>query len=138
MLIAAFILVISIAALMQFAVFAWRASLLRTVSERFANESDATLQPHPDLLTSSSFREVVTVYDELCPELEAGPTSNLRAVSFYYALMSFVNRVGGLFLPAEGFSWTHREMALCTQYATVRLSQRLERNISVVSQARSF
>jgi hypothetical protein len=138
MLIAAFILVISIAAMMQFAVFAWRASLLRTVSERFANESDATLQPHPDLLTSSSFQEVVTVYDELCPELEAGPTPNLHAVSFYYGLMSFVNRVGGLFIPAEGFSWTHREMALCTQYATVRLSQRLERNITVVSQARSF
>src|ERR1700722_11744193 len=97
MLIAAFILVISIAAMMQFVVFAWRASLLRTVSERFVNESDATLQPHPDLLTSSSFQEVVSVYDELCPELEAGPTSNLRAVSFYYALMSFVNRVDGLF-----------------------------------------
>ena len=138
MLIAAFILVISIAALMQFAVFAWRASLLHTVSERFANASDATLQPHPNLLSSSSFQEVVTVYDELCPELEAGSTPNLHAVSFYYALLGFVNRVGGLFLPAEGFSWTHREMALCTQYATVRLSQRLERNISVVSQARSF
>jgi hypothetical protein len=138
MLIAAFILVISIAALMQFAVFAWRASLLRTVSERFVDEADATLQPHPKLLTSSSFQEVVAVYDELCPELEVGSTPNLHAVSFYYALMGFVNRVGGLFLPAEGFSWTHREMVLCTQYATVRLSQRLERNISVVSQARSF
>jgi hypothetical protein len=138
MLIAAFILVISIAALMQFAVFAWRASLLRTVSERFVDEADATLQPHPNLLTSSSFQEVVAVYDELCPELEAGSTPNLGAVSFYYALLGFVNRVGGLFLPAEGFRWTHREMALCAQYATVRLSQRLERNISVVSQARSF
>jgi hypothetical protein len=138
MLISAFILVISIAALMQFAVFAWRASLLRTVSERFVDEADATLRPHPNLLTSSSFQEVVAVYHELCPELEAGSTPNLHAVSFYYALMGFVNRVGRLFLPAEGFSWTHREMALCTQYATVRLSQRLERNISVVSQARSF
>jgi hypothetical protein len=138
MLIAAFILVISVAAMMQFAVFAWRASLLRTVSERFTNESDATLQPHPNLLAASSFEEVVTVYDELCPELEAGPTPNLRAVSFYYSLMSLVNRAAGLLLPGEGVSWTHREMALCTQYATVRLSQRLERNTSVVNQARSF
>jgi hypothetical protein len=134
MLIAAFILVISIAALMQFAVFAWRASLLRTVSERVVDEADATLQPHPNLLISSSFQEVVAVYDELCPELEGGSTPNLHAVNFYYALLGFLNRVGG----SEGFRWTHREMALCTQYATVRLSQRLERNISVVSQARSF
>lgn len=138
MLIAAFILVISIAALLQFAVFAWRASLLRTVSERFVDEADATLQPHPNLLISSSFQEVVAVYDDLCPELEGGSTPHLHAVSFYYALMGLVNRVGGLFLPADGFRWTNREMALCTQYATVRLSQRLERNISVVSQARSF
>jgi hypothetical protein len=59
-------------------------------------------------------------------------------VSVYYALMGFLSRLGGLFLPAEGFSWTHREMALCTQYATVRLTQRLERNSTVVSQARSY
>ena len=52
--------------------------------------------------------------------------------------MGFLSRLGGLFLPAEGFSWTHREMALCTQYATVRLTQRLERNSTIVSQARSY
>ncbi len=138
MLIAAFILVISIAALMQFAMFAWRASLLRTVSEQYVNEADASLQPYPNLLSSTSFAEVKAVYRDLCPELEASPTTNLRAVSIYYAVMSLVSRVGSSILPAEGFSWTQREMALCTQYATVRLSQRLERNISVVNQARSF
>jgi hypothetical protein len=52
--------------------------------------------------------------------------------------MSFVSRVGSFILPAEGLDWTQREMALCTQYATVRLSQRLERNISVVNEARSY
>lgn len=135
MLIAAVILVISLAALMQFVVFAWRASLLNVVSEPYANV-DATLQPYPKLLSSSSFPEVVAVYRDLCPELETGPAPNLRAVSLYYTLMGFLSRLGSSILPGEGF--THREMALCTQYATVRLSQRLERNISVVSQARSY
>jgi hypothetical protein len=102
------------------------------------NEADATLQPCPNLLSSSSFPEVVAIYRELCPELMARSAPNLRAVSLYYSLMGFLSRVGGLFLPAEGFSWTHREMALCTQYATVRLTQRLERNSTVVSQARSY
>lgn len=138
MLISAFILVISSAALMQFAVFSWRASVLRTVSEQFVNEADATLQPYPNLLSSSSFQEVVAVYRDLCPELETRLAPNLRAVSIYYALMGFLNRLGGSILPVESFSWAHREMALCTQYATVRLSQRLERNISVVNQARSY
>ncbi|MGB8542649.1 MAG: hypothetical protein WCD49_13530 [Candidatus Acidiferrales bacterium] len=138
MLIAAFILVISVAALMQFAMFAWRASLLRTVSEQYVNEADASLQPYPNLLSSTSFAEVKAVYRDLCPELEKGSTPNLRAVSAYYAVMSFLGRVGRSILPAEGLNWTQREMALCTQYATVRLSQRLERNISIVNQARSF
>jgi hypothetical protein len=52
--------------------------------------------------------------------------------------MSFLSRLGASFMPAEGFSWAQREMALCTQYATVRLSQRLERNINAVNEARSF
>jgi hypothetical protein len=138
MLISAFILVVSSAALMQFVMFTWRASVLQTASAQFVNEADATLQPCPNLLSSSSFPEVVAIYRDLCPELRAVSAPNLRAVSVYYALMGFLSRVGGLFLPAEGFSWTHREMALCTQYATVRLTQRLERNSSVVSQARSY
>jgi hypothetical protein len=138
MLIAAFILVISTAALMQFAVFSWRASLLRTVSEPVVNEADASLQPYPNLLSSSTFQEVVAVYRELCPELEPSSAPNLHAVSVYYALMGSLSRLGGLMMPAEGFSWTQREMALCTQYATVRLSQRLERNVSLIHEARSI
>ena len=138
MLIAAFILVISTAALMQFAMFAWRASLLRAVSEQYVNEANASLQPYPNLLSFSSFQEVMAVYRELCPELQSAPAANLRPVSIYYTAMGFLSRLGASIMPAEGFGWPHREMALCTQYATVRLSQRLERNINVVNQARSY
>jgi hypothetical protein len=138
MLIASFILVISTAALMQFAAFAWRASLLRAVSEQYVNEADASLQPYPNLLSFSSFQEVMAVYHDLCPELQTGSAPNLRPVSIYYAAMGFLSRLGAYIMPAEGFSWAHREMALCTQYATVRLSQRLERNMNIVNQARSY
>jgi hypothetical protein len=140
MLIASFILVISTAALMQFAAFAWRASLLRAVSEQYANEAVASLQPYPNLLSFSSFQEVMAVYRDLCPELQlqSAPGADLRPVSIYYSAMGFLSRLGGSFMPAEGFSWAHREMALCTQYATVRLSQRLERNMNVANQARSY
>ena len=138
MLMASFILVISTAALMQFAAFAWRASLLRAVSEQYVNEVDASLQSYPNLLSFSSFQEVMAVYRDLCPELQTGSAANLRPVNIYYAAMSFLSRLGASFMPAEGCSWAHREMALCTQYATVRLSQRLERNMTVVNQARSY
>ncbi len=138
MLIAAFILVISAAALIQFGVFGWRASLLRTVSEPLMNEGDTTLRPYLNLLSSSSFQEVLAVYRDLCPDLGTGSASNLRGVSLYYALMRFLSRLGSSFIPTEGAGWTQREMALCTQYATVRLSQRLECNVALINEARSY
>jgi len=138
MLIAAFILVISAAAMIQFAVFTWRASLLRTVSEPLTNEADGALEPCLNLLSSSSFQEVVAVYRDVCPDLGTSSTSNLRGVSLYYALMRLLSRLGSSLIPATGAGWTQREMALCTQYATVRLSQRLERNVTLVNEARSY
>jgi hypothetical protein len=138
MLIASFILVISTAALMQFAAFAWRASLLRAVSEQYVNEADASLQSYPNLLSFSSFQEVMTVYRDLCPELQTASADNLGPVNIYHAAMGFLSRLSASILPAGGFGWAQREMALCTQYATVRLSQRLERNMNVVNEARSF
>lgn len=138
MLIASFILVISVAALIQFAVFSWRASLLRTVSEPLINEANETHRPYLNLLSFSSFQEVLAVYRDVCPDLRAGSGSNLRGVSLYYAVMRFLSRLGTSFSSADGMGWTHREMALCTQYATVRLSQRLECNVALVNEARSY
>jgi hypothetical protein len=138
MLIAAFILVISVAATIQFAVFSWRASLLRTVSEPLVNEVDATHKPYLNLISFSSFQEVLAVYRDVCPDLETGSGSNLRGVSFYYGAMRFLSHLGSFFTSTEGIGWTQREMALCTQYATVRLSQRLECNLALVNEARSY
>jgi hypothetical protein len=138
MLMESFIVVISTAVLMQFAAFAWRASPLRAVSEQYVNEADASLQSYPNPLSFSTLQEVMVVYRDLCLELQTGSAANLRPVNICYAAMSFLSRLGASFMPAEGFSWAHREMALCTQYATVRLSQRLERNMAVVNQARSY
>jgi len=137
MLIAAFILVISSAATVQFIIFSWRAELLRTVSEPHLGEEGASLEPCPNLLSSSSFQEVATIYRELCPDL-GGPTRNLRAVSLYYAAMRQLGRLASAIVPAAGAGWAEREMALCTQYATVMLSQRLERNMVLVQEARSL
>jgi hypothetical protein len=122
----------------QFAVFSWRASLLRTVSEPLTNEADGTLEPCLNLLSSSSFQEVLAVYRDICPDLVTGSTSNLRGVSLYYTVMRFLSRLGSSLIPAAGAGWTQREMALCTQYATVRLSQRLERNVALVHESRSY
>jgi len=139
MLIAAFILVISSAATIQFIVFSWRSELLRTVAEPQMSPEGANLETCPKLLSSSSFREVATVYRELCPNLGgSGSTRSLRTVSIYYSVMRHFGRLAKAVVPAAGAAWAEREMALCTQYATVMLSQRLERNMVLVQEARSL
>jgi hypothetical protein len=60
------------------------------------------------------------------------------ALNIYYAAMSFLSCLGASFMTAEGIRWAHREMALDTQHATARLSQRLECNMTVVNQAPSY
>jgi hypothetical protein len=128
MLSAALILVFSSAATMQFAVFSWRAFLLQIISEQ---------KECPNLLSSSSFHEILSVYQDLCPQIGARPSLNLRAVSIYYAGMQLMNRVGKAVMPSST-GWAKREMAICAQYATVVLSQQISSNMALADEARSF
>lgn len=122
MLVAVFILVISIAALVQFAAFTWRAGLLRVVAEDPRN-----------LLESKDF-EGVAAYQRLCPETASGSGPNLRSVRVYHSFLQFLSSLTG----SGELGWAHREMALCTRYATVVLSQRMQRNQALAAEARSF
>jgi len=126
MLIAAFIFVISALATIQFAVFTWRANLIHAISAGAAG----------NLLKSHSFEDV-SAYQKLCPELTVSPAPKLRSVHLYYHLMQAVSDLGTAFIPAANM-WTHREMALCTQYAAVTLSQRMGRNQALLAEVRSY
>jgi len=137
MLISAFILVISIAAMVQFAAFTWRASLLRVATEPLPNEAELDSLSR-NLLESKNFN-AVSAYQELCPELGAGAGSNLRFVRLYYRFLQFLGKLGSLAVDAAiPTSWTQREMALCTRYATVVLSHRLERTQAFAAELRSY
>lgn len=127
MLIAAFIFVISVVAMIQFAVFSWRANLIHTVST----------SQSCNLLKSNSFEDV-TAYQKLCPELTVTtPAPKLRSVRIYYSLLQAVSDLGATFMPSAS-AWTTREMALCTQFAAVTLSQRMERNQALLAEVRSY
>jgi len=129
MLAAALIFVISLAAMIQFAVFTWRAGLLRVASE--APESAAS-----NSLQSNDFGKV-SAYQQLCPELAGSESGKLRSVRLYYQFLQFLTSLSGSLFPADS-GWTHREMVLCARYASVVLSQRLERNQAQIAEVRSF
>ncbi|MGA8555901.1 MAG: hypothetical protein WB630_15915 [Candidatus Acidiferrales bacterium] len=136
--IAAFIFVISTAALVQFGVFTWRAGLLRVASEPLADQSEGT-DMSSNSLNTSDFNEVLA-RQELCPDLNGGNARGLRLVRVYYSCMRALNSLGNLIVSgAPGFGgWTQREMALCARYTAVVLSQRLQRNQLLAEEARSF
>jgi hypothetical protein len=137
MLIAAFILVISVAALIQFAAFTWRAGLLRVASQPLANQADTGYAPC-NVLQSKGFEDV-SAYQRLCPEIGADAGQNLSSVRLYYRFLQFVSTLGSSILEAAvPTSWTQREMSLCTRYATVVLSQRMERNQALAAEVRSY
>lgn len=137
MLISAFILVISIATMIQFAAFTWRAGLLRTAALPLPNEAESYLASR-NLLQSNSFSDV-SALQELCPEVGAETGTNLRSVRLYYSFLQFLSTLGSSILEAgTSTGWTNREMALCTRYATVVLSQRMERNYALSTEIRSY
>ena len=137
MLIAAFILVISVAALVQFAAFTWRAGLLRVASQPLPNQADLGCAPC-NVLQSQGFEDV-SAYQQLCPEIGADARQNLCSVRVYYRFLQLVSKLGSSILEARvPTSWTQREMALCTRYATVVFSQRMERNHALAAEVRSY
>ena len=126
MFISAFILVICTAAMIQFAVFSWRAGLLRTIAtEPVGEQAELTAEISRNLLNGKDFADASSLQG-LCPDLKRGRV-NLRSVQVYYSLLKAMSRLGDLIVApgANGFGgWTSREMALCTQYTAAVLSQR--------------
>ena len=129
MLVAIFILVVSLAALIQFAAFTWRAAFM----------SVATMELPEDrakCITLNDFEEA-SAYEKLCPELGTRGGTKLASVSAYHSFLQFVTSIGDAILPPAA-GWAQREMALCTRYATVTLAQRMERNQIVAAELSSF
>ncbi|MGB7750601.1 MAG: hypothetical protein WCF88_03540 [Candidatus Acidiferrales bacterium] len=131
--IAAFIVVLSVAALLQFAISQWRAMWLtiaeQPLSEYFTTATgiagDGIRADHFDLLTRIS--EQVGA---------SGKQSNLwlREVRIYYRTIRALNRSCEKQFP--GFAaWANRELVACSLYAAATLDQRLSSHLAFASEA---
>ena len=129
MLISILILAVSLAALIQFAAFTWRAAFLSLATAELPEGRSKGI-----ILTDF---EEASAYERLCPELGVRAHVRLGSVSAYNSLLQFAKSIGDSILPPAA-GWAQREMALCTRYATVTLAQRLERNRVVAAELSSF
>jgi hypothetical protein len=140
MIIAAFIFVISLAALVQFAVLTWRAGVLRVAAQPLLPGVHlAAEMPHNPLITNNF--ETLSMYHDICPDLRGGSAPTLRSVQLYYRAIRLLSALGSHILPSKLSSspaWVEREMALCTRYAAVVLSHRLAHNKALLAGIRSL
>lgn len=136
MLTAALIFVISVAAIIRFALFSWRAQLVRIACAPSTDEAIANTPEGHNLLGTQGLVEA-SIFHDICPDLRPVVHSNVRSVRFYYHLLPVVRTLSETIAPSLS-AWTSREMALCTRYAAVVLTQRLRRNQACAAELRSF
>jgi hypothetical protein len=123
------------AAVVAFALFAWRARIVHAASRPAAEEGYAA-----NLLNDRDFHSVAA-YQRLCPDLGLGddPAPKLRSVRLYYGLLELTGGLGDAVFwckAAGSKAWTKDEMALCTRYATAILMRRVERNRLLAAELR--
>ena len=91
-----------------------------------------------NLLNTKSFNDVA-VYQEICPDLGEGSGPHLHRARLYYRFVQLLGALGTRILPSKDSTrWVEREMALCTRYAAVVLSQRLEHNRALMAEINSL
>jgi hypothetical protein len=134
--IASFIFVISLAAVVQFTVLSWRAAALKLASEALPPEWEKAASGADNVLIPNGFRSIAA-YSRLFPDLGHGSGTNLRSLRLYYRVVELADRLGKV-LVLKNLDWTSREMALCTRCAVVMLSRRLEGTQALLAAARSF
>lgn len=140
MIIAAFIFMISLAALVQFAVLTWRAGVLRVAAQPLLPEARLIAGISHNTLITNNF-EALSTYHDICPDLSRSSAPKLRSVQLYYRAIRLLSALGTYILPSKLSSspaWAEREMALCTRYAAVALSHRLAHNKALLAEIRSF
>ena len=127
MLIAAFIFVLSFAALIQFVGLQWRAGLVRVASTSFAGETGPVGQAY-NLLKDKDFSDLAA-FNKLCPDMGAAP--KLRSVRMYHAVLQFFSGLGAK-------DWARGEMQLCAKYAVAVLMQQVQQNQALAAEVGSF
>jgi len=131
----ALILVFSIAALGQFAVFYARA-VLASVAEQPLTGYVQQIEGFPSRpLQAADFPHLVQM-QQICPQV--GPEArSLRAARAYFQALAAVKNIVNGFVPTV-HGWAEREQTLCAKFAAVLLDQRLARTAAAAAEMRSY
>ena len=130
--IAAFIVVLSIAALMQFAVAQWRAMWITIAEQPLSEFFTATTGIAGDEIRAEHFDFLIRTREQLGA---SGNHSNLwvKEVRIYYCTIRALKQLCEEQFPALG-AWANHELIACSLYAAATLDQRLSSQLAFASE----
>ncbi len=125
--VALFILVFSVVALLKFAIWQWRAIWISTANLPLSESLQLTAGMDAAAIGAQDFSTLMDLCDRFSPGLKK-TSPWLREVSFYHRVVAKLDRALGRKLPAIS-TWANREMQTCSRYAAVVLDQSLSMNM---------
>jgi len=129
--IAAVLMIASLVALSQFALYYWRAVLAGVASQALSERMVEAVGVSHESVRPADFRKLMNLHD-LTPGLREH-NEGLRLVRAYYSLVNALNHKLGAGLPQFAV-WANREMTTCARYAAVVLDRRLTSNLECVAE----
>jgi len=131
---AAMLLLISIVALSQFALYYWRAILAGVAAQPVSERVLAAANLDSGRMAGQDFPKLAGFY-ELTPELVPG-SRGLTLVRVYFRALEGLGALSREHMPALA-EWCERERVICARYAAVQIDQRLQVNLALVAAWRS-
>jgi len=134
--VAAFILVMSVAALAHFAILQWRSMWITVAAQPLSNSFQCATGIANAAIGADDFDYLVKTSEQLCP----GPQQSnlwLKEVRMYYRALRTVQKFCAASAPSLA-GWAKRELTSCSRYAAAILDQRLNASLEFAAEARSF
>jgi hypothetical protein len=130
----AMILAIAIVALVQFALYYWRALLTSVASLPVSPQVFHAAEVDASELRGADFQRLAGLY-ELTPQLKRG-ASGLGLVSLYFTVVRKIEILFGQLSPVV-LHCAEREMILCARYAAVQIDRKLQANLAQAASIRA-
>jgi hypothetical protein len=134
--IAALIVVLSVAALVQFGILQWRSMWIAVSEQPLSDSLQTATGIAASAIGASDFELLARTTEQLCPSMQ-DRNAWLREVRVYYRLMRAVENLASSRMPALA-SWAKAELVSCSRYAGAVLDQRLNANLAYATAARNF
>src|SRR5450432_2094124 len=134
---ASMIFAIAMIALLQFALYYWRALLAGVAAQPVSDRVLTAAQLQEGEFCGADFAKLASLL-ALTPELKSGISgkNGLGLVQAYYRFLDTLSASFAQMSPAVA-SWSERERTLCARYAAVQIDRRLQANLAQAESIRS-